>query len=241
MVHVTRYSAPWFLRISKKEYKWTVRVSPGPHSLQASIPLSLFLRDYLKVAINLREAKNIISAGKVLVDGRVRRNYRYPVGLMDVVSIPSADLYFRIVPDNARYMRAVQVQKEEAGFKLARVLDKRIVKGGNIQLNLDGGRNIQLAKDKASEYKFPTLTTLKIAIPNQEVLGYYEVKEGNYAVIIGGKNVGRHGTIAKIQKATYKTRRYSIVTIQTKDGNTYETNLENIMVIGNEQPEIKVD
>ncbi len=241
MVHVTRYSAPWFLRISKKEFKWTVRVSPGPHSLQTSIPLSLFLRDYLKVATTLREAKNVISEGKVLVDGRIRRDYRYPIGLMDVVSIPSADLYFRIVPDNVRYMKPIQISKEDATFKLARILDKRIVNGGNIQINLDGGRNIQIPKEKAPEYKFSTLTTLKISIPNQEILGYYEVKEGNYAIIIGGKNVGTHGTISKIQRANYKTRRYSIVTIQSKDGKAYETNLENVMVIGSENPEIKVE
>jgi small subunit ribosomal protein S4e len=241
MVHITRNASPWFLLISKKQYKWTVRTVPGAHSLNQSVPLSILLRDYLQVAVTLKEAKTIISSGKVLVDGKIRLDYRFPVGLMDVISIPSADLYYRIIPDNARFLKAIEIPKEESTFKLVRILNKSLVKNGNLQLNLDSGRNIQISKDNTSEYKYSTLTTLKISLPNQEIIEAYELKEGNYGIIIGGKNAGRHGVIGKIQISPYKRRQYSIVNIQSKDGKTYESNLENIMAIGTTNPVIKVE
>ncbi|ABP94280.1 MULTISPECIES: 30S ribosomal protein S4e [Metallosphaera] len=241
MTHITRLEAPWFLRASKKEYKWTVRASPGPHPLGKSIPLGLLLRDYLAFTSSLKESKKIISDGKVLVDGRVRRDYKYPVGLMDVIAIPHADLYLRIVPDRARLLKPVKISEEESKFKLVRLLNKTLVKGGLLQFNLEDGRNLLISKESTEMFKLPTLTTLKISIPNQEILGVYGFKENVYVMAVGGKNAGIIGQLKRIQTSPYKTRRYSIVVIRSPDGSEYETNLENAMVIGEEKPEVKVE
>ncbi|BDC19341.1 30S ribosomal protein S4e [Acidianus sp. HS-5] len=238
MPHVTRFEAPWFLRINKKEYKWTVRVNPGPHSLLKSVPLSLILRDYLNVAATLSEAKKVISEGKVYVDGIVRKDYRFPVGLMDIISVPSAGLYYVMLPDNSRYISPKQISETESKYKLIRVINKTIVKGGKLQLNLEDGRNILVNKEDSSKY--PTLSTLKIEIPSQNIISVYPLVENMFGIIIGGKNTGLYGKIVKIQKAQYKSRKYSIVTIQ-KGNESYETNLLNTMVIGEENPEIKVE
>ncbi|TRM86181.1 30S ribosomal protein S4e, partial [Sulfolobus sp. C3] len=117
MTHITRFEAPWFLPLSKKEYKWTVRPIAGPHSVTTSVPLAIILRDYLNLAESLKEAKFIISSGKVLVDGRVRKHYKYPIGIMDVISVPSSDLYFRVVPDNIRFLKLIKITKDEANYK----------------------------------------------------------------------------------------------------------------------------
>lgn len=238
MPHITRFEAPWFLKISKKEYKWTVRANPGPHPLSKSIPLSLILRDYLKVATTLSEAKKVISEGKVYVDGIVRKDYRFPVGLMDIISIPSAGLYYVMFPDKSRYISPKQISESEAKYKLVRIMNKTMIKGGKLQLNLEDGRNILVNKEDSSKY--PTLSTLKIEIPSQNIISVYPLVENMYGIIIGGKNTGLHGKIVKIQRAQYKTRKYSIVTIQ-KDNESYETNLLNTMVIGEQNPEIKVE
>lgn len=241
MAHITRFEAPWFLRISKKEYKWTVRASPGPHSLLKAIPLLILVRDYLNVASTSKEAKRMIFDGKVLVDGKIRRDYKYPVGLMDVISIPSADIYLRLIPDNVRFLKPINIAKEDAKFKYARILNKTTISGGNLQLNLEDGRNILISKEKIKEFNPPTLSTLKITVPEQEIVDLFEIKEGVYAVIIGGKNAGMHGVITKIQLSEYKRRRYSIVSIQDKDGKIYQTNLENIIAIGKDNnPDLRL-
>ncbi len=206
-----------------------------------SIPLGLLLRDYLKFTTSLNESKKIISDGKVLVDGRIRRDFKYPVGLMDVVSIPHADMYFRIVPDKVRLLKAVKVSEEESKFKLIRLLNKTLVPGGLLQLNLEDGRNIIVNKETGDLVKQPTLSTFNISLPGQEVRGVYTFKENAYVMAIGGKNAGMIGQLKRIQTSPYKTRRYSIVVIRGSSGVEYETNLENAMVVGDEKPEIKVE
>ncbi|MEM4788723.1 MAG: S4 domain-containing protein, partial [Ignisphaera sp.] len=96
--HLKRLAAPAFWPILRKEYKWITKPSPGPHLLERCIPLLVLIRDVLKLAENAREAKKIIFDGEVLIDGRVRRDFKFPVGLMDVVSIPKINMYIRIVP-----------------------------------------------------------------------------------------------------------------------------------------------
>ncbi|BFH73476.1 30S ribosomal protein S4e [Sulfurisphaera javensis] len=232
MAHITRFEAPWFLNLSKKEYKWTIRANAGPHKLSESIPLALLLKHYLNVAETTREAKRLIFDGKITVDGRVRKDYKYPVGLMDVVAIPSSDLYFRIVPDNVKYLFPVKISKEDAKYKFVRIINKTTNKNGNLQLNLEDGRNILIPKEKIPEMNYPTLTTLKIETPSQSIVKTYEIKEGKYAIVIGGRNVGLHGIIKSIQYANYKKRKYSIVAIEQKNGEIVETNLQNVMAIG---------
>lgn len=238
MAHITRFEAPWFLKISKKEYKWTVRAEPGPHPIQRAIPLGILVRDYLGIATSLKEAKMIIASGKVYVDGRPRKSYKYPVGLMDVVYVKGLEKYFRIVPDVHRVIMPIEIGKEEANFKLVRIRNKTTVKGGKIQLNLEDGRNILLSPEEASKYK--TLDTLKIEIPSQNILGKYEITPGNYAVIIGGRNVGVHGKISDIKYANYKKAKYSIVTLRDANGQEVRTNLLNVMAVGTEKPEVKL-
>ena len=59
--HLKRLNAPRPLRLHRKEKTWTIRSSPGPHPLFASIPLGLLVRDYIGLCDTGREAKRIIS------------------------------------------------------------------------------------------------------------------------------------------------------------------------------------
>ncbi|WP_338601094.1 30S ribosomal protein S4e [Sulfolobus tengchongensis] len=239
MAHLTRFEAPWFLLISKKQYKWTVRPNAGPHPVGKSVPLAIIIRDYLKLAGTIKEAKYIISEGKILVDGKIRRDYKYPVGLMDVISIPSSDLYFRVLPDNVRFMRLSKISADEAHYKYVRIMNKTTLKGGLVQLNLEDGRNIVVDKEVAKNYK--TLMTLKVELPSQNVVESYSISEGSYVIFLGGRNVGIHGIVKSINLSKFKTRRYSVVTIESKDGNAYQTNLLNVMSIGKEKPDMRID
>ncbi|MEM1555119.1 MAG: S4 domain-containing protein, partial [Desulfurococcaceae archaeon] len=89
--HLKTFAAPAFWPIMRKKYKWVVKPSPGPHAISRCLPLLIIVRDILKYAETSREARKLISEGHFLVDGRVRRNYKYPVGVMDVISIKEYD------------------------------------------------------------------------------------------------------------------------------------------------------
>ena len=95
-----RKPAPAFWPIHRKELPWVVKPSSGSHSLEKCVPLTLVLRDMLGVAQTRKEGKLILAQGKVLVDGKIRKRDESPVGLMDVISMPDMNKYYRVMPSH---------------------------------------------------------------------------------------------------------------------------------------------
>jgi small subunit ribosomal protein S4e len=239
--HLKRKPAPKFWPIHRKEAVFTVRPKPGPHPFSRCIPLTLIVRDILGIAKTRREAKKIISQGKIWVDGKVQREDKFPTGLMDVISIPDMEKAYRVLPSKKGLTLNPIEKKEEAQFKLCRIENKTTVKGGNIQLNLHDGRNVLIPVKDANnpeEDVFQTLDTLKISLPNQEIAGHFKLSEGAPAIIIDGKNIGRFGKIVAIEKRTGQKRRKTLVTIEDSNGNRFQTTMDYVFVIGDKQPHI---
>ena len=238
--HLKRLAAPWFWPILRKEYKWVVKPSPGPHPINRSMPLLTVIRDVLGYAKTAKEAKYIIYSGKVLVDGVVRKDYRFPVGIMDVVAIPKIELYTRFIPYPTKYLWFTKIPKEEANLKIVRIEDKVTVKGGHIQLNLLDGRNIVIRvkdpKQPAEATNFATLDSLLIEVPSQQIIQHIKLDIGKIAIVIDGKNVGRMGKIVNMDVKPGLKRRRSVVTLEDMQGHRFQTILDYIMVIGDEKP-----
>jgi small subunit ribosomal protein S4e len=237
-----RKPAPRFWPIHRKEFTWVVKPSPGPHSLQNCLPLAIVLRDILGFAQTRKEAKSIVSQGKVHVDGRTRRKDNFPVGLMDIISMPDADKNFRIIPSK-KGLILNPITKEEAAFKLCRIEDRTTVKNGQVQLNLHDGSNLLMKvtdPKNPEENVYKTLDTIKIGLPERQILEYIKLKEKSFAVITGGKNIGKFGRIVEIEKAEGKKHRNAFVTIEDSKGNRYQTILKFIFAIGETQPVMSV-
>jgi small subunit ribosomal protein S4e len=237
-----RKPAPKFWPIHRKELFWVVKPSPGPHSLENCLPLTIVLRDILGFAKTRKEAKTIVSQGKVYVDGKVRREDDFPVGLMDVISISGIDNYFRIVPSREGLILH-PISKDESNFKLCRIEDKKIVENGHVQLNLHDGSNILVKvadPKKPQEDTYKALDTVKISLPERQILEQVKMKENDFAMITSGKNIGKHGKIIEIEKTKGKKRTNALVTIEDKKGNRYQTILNFVFAIGEEQPLISM-
>lgn len=232
-----RKPAPRFWPIHRKELPWVVKPSSGSHSLENSLPLTLVLRDILGVAQTRKEAKMILSQGKVLVDGKIRRKDDFPVGLMDVISMPDADKYYRVMPSH-KGLILNPVSKEEASFTLARVEDRTTVSGG-VQVALHDGSNmfVKVADPKNPvEVPYETFDVLKVAYPEKQVASTLKTKEGNLAVITGGKNIGKRGRIVEIEKTEAKKRRQALVVVEDEKGGRYQTILDFIFTVGEAEP-----
>jgi len=240
--HLKRKSAPKFWPIHRKEDVWTIKPNAGPHPISHCTPLTLVLRDILGVAKTRSEAKTIIHNEKVMVDGKIQREELFPTGLMDVISIPDLEKWYRVLP----YERGLffhPISKDEATFKLCRIKNKNVLNNGNLQLNLHDGRNVLVkVKDpnKPEEDVFKTLDTLKISLPNQEILGYMKLAEGSPALIVRGKNAGKHGKIVAIEQRPRQKRKNSLVTVEDGKGNRFQTTVDYVFVIGEKHPLISL-
>lgn len=233
-----RKPAPRFWPIHRKEFVWVVKPASGPHSLEECMPLAIVLRDALGFVETRREAKTIVAQGKVHVDGKVRRSDDFPVGLMDVISVPDTGRTFCVLPSH-KGLVLNPISEEEAKFKLCRIEDKTVVDKGHVQLHLHDGSNIllQVADPKnPKEDVYRTLDTLKISLPERQILEHTKMKEKDYAILTGGKNVGKFGKIVEIEKAEGKKRRSALVTIEDKNGDRYQTTLDFVFAIGETQP-----
>jgi small subunit ribosomal protein S4e len=237
-----RKPAPKFWPIHRKEFFWVVKPSSGPHSLENCLPLTVVLRDILGVAKTRKEAKTIVSQGKVYVDGKVRREDDFPVGLMDVISISNIDKYFRIVPSR-KGLILHPISKEKSNFKLCRIENKKVVENGHVQLNLHDGSNILVKvadPKKPQEDTYKALDSVRISLPERQILKQVKMKENDFAMITSGKNIGKHGKIIEIEKTKGKKRVNALVTIEDEKGNRYQTILNFFFAIGEGQPLISM-
>ena len=240
--HLKRKPAPKFWPIHRKEAVWTVKPKPGPHPLSRCIPLALVVRDILKLARTRKEAKTIISQGKIEVNGKVQREELFPIGLMDVISIPEIEKAYRILPSKeGLFLHSIGT--DEAEFKLCRIEDKTVVRGGHIQLNIHDGTSTLIRVEnpkKPEEDIYQTLDTLKLSIPEQEIIGRMKLTVGASAIFIGGKNIGKYGKITAIEEKPNQKRRDLLVTIEDKNGNRFQTTLNFVFVLGDTEPSISL-
>jgi small subunit ribosomal protein S4e len=93
--------------------------------------------------------------------------------------------------DNHGRIQFVDVKSTEAKWKLVRVENKVVVKGGKTQLNLHDGTNL------ISDKKVKTGDVLQLSLPNMKIKKILEFKEGAQTLITGGSHVG---LIAKIKE-----------------------------------------
>jgi small subunit ribosomal protein S4e len=228
-----KIAAPRSWNLPRKDRVWIAKPMPGPHHIEAALPLITVIKDVLHKAAKQREAEKIIKAGEITVDGRKVLEPKFPVGFMDVITIPKAGEAYRIVYDSKSRLKLRPIKKEQAGFKLCRIEDKHTAKGGKIQLSLHDGR-VQFV-DKG---KFSPGDVLKIAVPDAKILECFELKEGNTAFITGGSNAGRVGRIAGIQPGTFV--RMPLVVLDC-GGERVTTLRGYTFVVGGAKPEIELE
>jgi small subunit ribosomal protein S4e len=161
---------------------------------------------------------------------------------MDVIFIPEIKKAYRILPSEKGLMLH-PIETEEIAFKICRIENKATLEDGHVQLNLHDGKNIKIqVKDplKPEEDTYKTLNSLKVSIPDLEILEYMKLNEGAPAIIVGGKNIGVHGKIVSIEERPGQKRRNFLVTIENKKRNRFQTTLDFIFVLGNKSPFISL-
>jgi len=161
---------------------------------------------------------------------------------MDVISLSDIGKIYRVLPSE-KGLILHPIEKDEAEFKFCRIERKSTLSGGHVQLNLHDGRNVLIkVKDpqKPEEDLYQTLDTVKISLPEQEVVGHIKLTEDASALIVGGKNTGKHGKIVAIEKREGQKRRNSLVTIEDEKGNRFQTTIDYVFAIGDTKAQVSL-
>lgn len=225
--------------MSRKERTWVVRPRPGPHKKFESIPLLILIRDLIKLVDTGEDAKKIIKAKEVLVDGRPRNDHKYPVGLFDVIEIPKIGKQYRLTTTRSG-LGLIEIQKKEASLKLCRINDKTMIRGGKPQLNLHDGRNVPLERGKTKKVKgdvYKTGDSLLIELPSQKIIEHLKMEEGMLGLIVGGQNMGETATIKEV--IITKGREPNKI-ICKKNGEKFEAIKDYVFVVGKTNPLIRI-
>ena len=231
--HMKRQQAPTFWTIHRKEKVWSINTRPGPHNFGTSIPVAIILRDMLSYASTRREATLIAKKGKIKVDGKPRLDEKFPVGLMDVISLPDAGENYRVLPAKGGRLTLHPIKGEETGFKLCRIIGKSTLRDDTTQLQLHDGRTLNAPT--GSTYNVNDV--LKIKIPSQEIIDHIAFKDQLPIIITGGRSQGETGIIIGFgnEPGWKKT-----ATVRTPKGEDIRTLTKYVFPLGTSQSMISI-
>jgi len=225
--HLKRHFAPKSWKIKRKGISFITKPSAGTHKIYRSLPVNVILRDLLGYVKNNREAKFVLGKKNVTIDGIRRKDFKFPIGIFDVLSLNDIKEHFRIILDKRGRLDLIKIGKEESKLKLCRIIGKRYIKG-KVQLNLYDGKNILVS---GNEYKVGDVILLSLG-SKFEVKEKIKFEKGILIYLIGGKHIGQIGKIQDIigNRVLYKT----------EDGIVVETLKKDAFPVGTSKPLISL-
>jgi len=229
---VKRQMAPTFWSIRRKKGRFVLRVKPGAHSKRRAYPLGIILRDVLKIANTMHEAERIVNGGKIKVDGIIRRDVNFGVGLMDIVELASIGQAYRFVPKDSRLLVPVSVNDDEKFKKLLKITSKVAIKGNKVQYGFHDGKTV------ISDQKMRVGDTCVVQLPESKINEHIEFERGSVVLVTSGENAGSVGKVEDIRDGVFSLPKRALVSFTER---SVELPVEIIMTVGSERPLIKVN
>ena len=138
MSHLKRQKAPKNWPIKRKGTTYVVRPN---FNIKKGIPVLIILRDVLEVAQTRKDVKKILTAKQILVNGKLVKDEKNNVVLFDTISIVLTKKFYRMGLSSKGKFEVQEINAKESEKKIAKIIDKKILKGKKIQLNLSDGTN----------------------------------------------------------------------------------------------------
>ncbi|MDE1845769.1 MAG: hypothetical protein KGH53_00585 [Candidatus Micrarchaeota archaeon] len=218
--HMKRLASPNYMKLERKQSKFILKPMPGRHTLDSSVALATFLIEKLGVAKTAAEARNAIINGKVEINGRVRKNQKYPIGLGDVVKLIPSDESYLITVGKYGTFEGKKLGKGE-GKRTLKVLGKYIMKGKKQMIRLNNGNIVHFDKEVS--------VNDSVIIENRKISKVLRLEKGAHCMVMKGVHAPEVGKISEIKQGT--ALRDTTIKIESKEG-SFETIVDNILVIG---------
>lgn len=220
--HLKRLGIPKSWPVKRKGITFTAKPRPGTHKQKECITVIALLRDVLKIGRNLSEVKKILNTNSFLVDGKIRKDHRFTLGLMDIITL--TDKNYRLIINQKGKFALLSVSKEEAKEKISKITDKKILKKGKVQINFYDSKNLLVDKDN---YKVGD----SVIISANKIKKHLKFEKGAVIYITGGKHIGEIGKLEEIEQHKGVTKDTIII---SSGKNKIKTSKEYAFIIENE-------
>lgn len=201
-MHIKRKTIPNFWPIARTGTKY---MAVSSHNKTNSMPLIVVMRDILNSVKSSKELKKIVREKKILVNGKIVREDKYPLALFDSLAIPSINKFYKVVLKGKKYHLA-EVSEKELSSRIYKVESRKVLPGKKIQINLSSGKNI-LSNEKIETGNFVLLKENKLA-------KIIKLEKGTEVLVVSGKHSGKSGKIISVEKIGED----KIAEISTKEG-----------------------
>ncbi len=212
--HIKRIAMPNTWPIARKGNKYIMKPRAG-RSIELCLPICIVLRDLLKIAQTKREVQRSLIVKEISINGKTIDDFKFPVGLFDVISIPKINKHYRI--EISKYGKLEVNETKDFNEKPCKVVGKSVLSEGRIQINLSDGRNF-IEKDSK---KIKVNDSVIVDLKQNKIMKHLPLSKDSFAWVIKGKHAGEKGTIKGVENKE--------VTIES-DGKEIRTTIKNIFI-----------
>ena len=165
--------------------------------------------------------------GGLKIDNKIRRDSKFPVGVMDVISVVKTNESYRVLYDVKGRFTVVKLKEAESKFKLLKVNKKAIGPNKIPYIVTHDSRTI----------RFPPLDisvgdTIKYNLEKGNCAEIIKNEPGKMCYITGGNNIGRVGQIMHVERHLGS---FDIVHVRDANGKTFATRKLNVFIIGDKK------
>ena len=150
---------------------------------------------------------------------------------MDVIELEGANKTYRLVPQNGRLLKPIEIDNTEKTKKFVVVKSKTTIKNGKTQIGFHDGKTL------IDETDVSVGDTCVLQIPDIKILNVIKLEKGMNCLITKGVNAGKIGKIDEIKEGTYSIPKSIDITF---DERQIEIPARLVMPIGRDEPEIKI-
>jgi len=225
-----RQMAPSFWQIKRKGFPFALSVNPGPYANDKCYPMGLLLRDVLHLCSTMHEAKIIMNSGQIKIDGIIRRDVHFGVGIMDIIEIAPSGESYRMIPKDLKIL--VPVKTKEKDIKLLKITSKVSIKGNRIQYGFHDGKTL-ISEDRQMNVGDVCL----VKLPQIQIQTHIKFEIGCTVLIVQGENAGKIGQIDEIKNGMFSLPKRIVVKFEDR---SVELPVNIVMPIGNDRPVLEV-
>ena len=122
--------------------------------------------------------------------------------MLDIIAIPKISKFYHVV-NTGKKLKPTEISKEDAKDKLCKVVGKRYISGGKVQLSLHDGRNVAIER-KDSE-KYGVGDSLVIEVPSQKISSALKIEKGATCYVALGRHAGQVAKLVELEEKPFGT------------------------------------